>query len=69
VKIYGGQKAAAGQIIIRQRGSRWRAGRNVKRGSDDTLFAAVDGTVAFSQRKRVRFTGKQVWTNEVRVID
>ncbi|MBI4022245.1 MAG: 50S ribosomal protein L27 [Candidatus Andersenbacteria bacterium] len=68
VKVYGGQKIAAGQIIIRQRGSRWRAGSNVRRGSDDTLYAALDGTVQFVRRKRARFTGKRVWRREVRVI-
>lgn len=57
VKIYGGQPARAGQIIIRQRGTRYRAGDGVRQGSDDTLYAERDGIVAFSHRKLRRFTG------------
>lgn len=67
MKVYGGQKIGAGQIIIRQRGSHWRAGSNVRRGGDDTLYAALDGTVQFIYRKRQRFTGKRVLIKEVRV--
>jgi len=57
VKIYGGQPAKAGQVIIRQRGSHYRPGIGVRQGSDDTLYAAIDGTVAFTKRKITRFTG------------
>jgi len=57
VKIYGGQVAKAGQIILRQRGTRYRAGEGVKQGGDDTLYAAIDGTVKFAKRKLERFTG------------
>lgn len=57
VKIFGGQGAKAGQIIVRQRGSRYRAGDGVRRGGDDTLYAAHDGVVAFAQRKVKTFTG------------
>lgn len=67
MKVFGGQEISAGQIIIRQRGSRWRAGRNVRRGRDDTLYAAVDGTVRFVTRRRQRFTGQRVQVSEVRV--
>ena len=58
VKIYGGQPARAGQIIIRQRGSRYRAGVGVRQGGDDTLYAAIDGTVKFARRKIKNFTGR-----------
>lgn len=58
VKIPGGKKAFAGQIIIRQRGTLFRPGRNVKRGSDDTLYAATDGVVSFQQRTIKSFNGK-----------
>ena len=51
VKIYGGQLAIAGNIIVRQRGTRYFPGKNVGMGKDHTLFALVDGTVLF-QRKR-----------------
>lgn len=59
VKIYGGQPAKAGQIIVRQRGTAWRAGINVRRGEDDTLYAAVDGLVVFSTRQVKTFAGKR----------
>lgn len=57
VKIYGGQKAAAGQVILRQRGTRYRAGENVRRGGDDTLYAASDGTVKFAKKLIRTFRG------------
>ncbi|MHB8928127.1 MAG: 50S ribosomal protein L27 [Bacillota bacterium] len=50
VKSHDGQTVSAGSIIIRQRGSRFHAGRNVGVGRDDTLFALVDGTVDFDRR-------------------
>lgn len=57
VKVYGGQPTRAGQIIIRQRGSRYRAGANVRVGGDDTLYAVKDGIVRFGRRNIARFTG------------
>ena len=51
VKIYGGQFAKAGNIIIRQRGTQHNAGENVGMGKDHTLFALVDGTVEFRKKK------------------
>jgi large subunit ribosomal protein L27 len=57
VKIYGDQKAKAGQIIIRQRGERYRAGEGARIGGDDTLYAVIDGTVKFTKRKIRAFTG------------
>ena len=47
VKRYGGQQVSAGSIIVRQRGTKFHAGTNVKIGRDHTLFATVDGTVTF----------------------
>ena len=55
VKLYGGQKAKAGSIIIRQRGTKFVAGKNVGRGNDDTLFALKDGLVKFSTIKKECF--------------
>ena len=49
VKIYGGQKAIAGNIIVRQRGTKHHPGDNVGIGKDHTLFALVDGTVQFKK--------------------
>jgi len=51
VKIFGGQLAIAGNIIIRQRGTKHRPGDNVGIGKDHTLFALVDGTVAFRKKR------------------
>ncbi len=59
VKILGGQQAAAGQIIIRQRGNKYRPGVGVRQGADDTLYAAVDGLVKFSRKNITSFTGKK----------
>jgi len=54
VKMFGGQAARAGNILVRQRGTKFHPGRNVGRGNDDTLFALVDGTVKFEQIRGVR---------------
>ncbi|MFN0032172.1 MAG: 50S ribosomal protein L27 [Flavobacteriales bacterium] len=51
VKLYGGQVCIAGNIIIRQRGTRHHAGLNVGMGKDHTLFALVDGKVEFRKKK------------------
>ena len=51
VKRFGGERVGAGSIIIRQRGTRVHPGENVGRGKDDTLFAKVDGTVLFHQKR------------------
>lgn len=51
VKIFGGQKCVAGNIIVRQRGTRHNPGNNVAIGKDDTLYALVDGTVDFHKTR------------------
>ena len=51
MKVFGGSALTAGTIIVRQRGTRFHPGKNVGIGSDDTLFALVDGSVQFGQRK------------------
>jgi large subunit ribosomal protein L27 len=50
VKVYDGGEVTAGSIIMRQRGTKFHAGENVGRGSDDTLFATADGRVKFGHR-------------------
>ena len=52
VKIFGGQKAIAGNIIVRQRGTRHNAGENVGMGKDHTLFALSNGVVEFRKTKK-----------------
>jgi large subunit ribosomal protein L27 len=54
VKRYGGQVVKAGNILVRQRGTKIHPGNNVGRGNDDTLFALVDGTVTFERRGKGR---------------
>lgn len=54
VKRFGGQSVHAGSILVRQRGTKFHPGQNVGRGRDDTLFALVDGVVAYERRGRTR---------------
>lgn len=49
VKRFGGEIVTAGSILVRQRGTKFHPGTNVKRGNDDTLFALIDGTVSFER--------------------
>ncbi len=51
VKAGAGQFVTAGSILVRQRGTKWHPGKNVRRGSDDTLFSLVNGTVQFRKSK------------------
>lgn len=57
VKITHGGYAKAGSIIVRQRGTKFRPGDNVDRGSDDTIFAVTSGIVEFKTKKVRRYTG------------
>lgn len=57
VKISDGDTALAGQIIVRQRGTKIHPGVGVKKGKDDTIYAAIDGMVKFSKKMRTNFTG------------
>lgn len=57
-KLYGGEFAKIGCIIVRQRGSKIRAGLNVRMGKDDTLYAVANGIISFSRRKLENFHGK-----------
>ncbi|GAB0175159.1 MAG: 50S ribosomal protein L27 [Candidatus Altimarinota bacterium] len=68
VKIYGGQPAIAGNIIVRQKGNTFWAGTGVEQGSDFTLFAVKDGTVQFQEKRRVRFDGRVYRDTYVNVV-
>lgn len=68
VKIFGNQKVKTGNIIIRQRGTKYHPGKNVQRCNDDTLMALVDGTVVFTSKKVRNFTGQLVTRRYVGVI-
>ena len=52
IKVYGGTPVTAGSILVRQRGTRYHPGRNVRRAKDDTLFAIADGIVLFDRQGR-----------------
>lgn len=57
VKLSDGSHAKVGSIIVRQRGTKIMAGKNVKTGKDHTLFAVKEGTVRFRQKNRTQFNG------------
>ncbi len=59
VKLYEGQTAKAGSVLIRQRGTKFFPGDNVKRGGDDTLYAMKAGTVYFTTKRKRGFNRKQ----------
>ena len=54
IKLFGGEIAVAGNILARQRGTKWHAGRNVGIGKDHTLFALTDGRVQFDTKAKGR---------------
>ncbi|OGI64547.1 50S ribosomal protein L27 [Candidatus Nomurabacteria bacterium RIFCSPLOWO2_02_FULL_40_10] len=68
IKLYDGEKAQPGSIIVRQRGTVVMAGTNVGLGKDHTIFALKDGTVKFSSRRKTSFNGKTVVKKMVNVI-
>ena len=57
VKLFDGEKVKVGDVIIRQRGTKWLPGENVKRGNDDTLYALKTGNIKFTTKKIKRFNG------------
>jgi large subunit ribosomal protein L27 len=60
VKLADGQKARTGMVIVRQRGTKIEAGKNVRVGKDHTLFAMADGIVSFRDRRKTNFDGRVV---------
>ncbi len=68
VKVYGDQLVKKGGIIVRQRGTKFHPGKNVKIGSDDTLFALQEGIVKFIRKKTKKFTGNLKTTKYVTVV-
>lgn len=69
VKLFGSQKVKAGNIIVRQRGTKFHPGKNVKRAEDDTLFALKDGIIEFTKKKMRSFTGKLEKRRFVNIIE
>lgn len=68
VKLADGGAARPGMIIVRQRGTKIEAGKNVRIGRDHTLFSLATGTVAFRTRRKTNFTGKVVSKKVVDVV-
>lgn len=68
VKLYAGETAKEGAIIVRQRGTKIEAGNNVKVGFDHTLFATKEGKVSFGTMRKKRFDGKVVRKRVVNVV-
>ena len=68
VKKFDGEKVKIGDIIIRQRGSKFIAGNGVKKGSDDTLFSLIVGKVKFNTRRKNNFNGSTKRVNVVNVM-
>jgi large subunit ribosomal protein L27 len=68
VKKADGQAVIAGNIIVRQRGTKIEAGKGVRIGNDHTLYAAVPGVVSFRNMRKTRFNGKTVTKKAVDVI-
>ena len=68
VKLYDGQKAKIGSIIIRQRGTKFLPGKNVKRGGDDTLYSMKEGLVKFSTKRKIGFNRAQRIVKIVNVV-
>jgi large subunit ribosomal protein L27 len=66
IKITAGEKAKIGNIIIRQRGTKFFPGKNVKRGADDTLYATKEGVVKFVTKRKKKFDNSQ---RIVKIVD
>lgn len=68
VKLSDGQEARPGMVIVRQRGTKIEAGKNVKVGKDHTLYAMIPGTVAFRDRRKTNFDGRVIRKKVVDVL-
>ena len=68
VKLYGGQKTKPGSIIIRQKGTKFIPGKNVRQGNDDSLYAIKEGFVQFKTIRKKKFDGNSRTAKVVNVI-
>jgi len=68
IKAYAGEKVKVGMIIVRQRGTKYLLGKNVKKGSDDTIYAMKDGVVKFSNKTKNLFDGSRRYAKVVSVV-
>ncbi len=69
VKLFGSQKIKNGQVIVRQRGTKYISGNGTKIGKDHTIFATKNGVVKFSKVGKVGFTGKTKTRQQVEVVN
>ncbi len=68
IKLYSGESAKPGAIIVRQRGTKFFPGKGVRRGNDDTIYAVIKGTVKFTTTKRKRYDGTYRLVKVVNVV-
>lgn len=68
IKLYGGEKAHPGSVIVRQRGTRIMPGKNVLVGKDHTIFSVAEGIVEFSERRKRNFNDQSVIKKMVSVV-
>ncbi|MEK7481956.1 MAG: 50S ribosomal protein L27 [Patescibacteria group bacterium] len=68
VKRQNGQTVRAGEVLIRQRGTKYLPGKNVLRASDDTLYASKNGIVKFLSKKKIRFDGNSRYAKIIAVV-
>ncbi|NIM46598.1 MAG: 50S ribosomal protein L27 [Candidatus Aenigmarchaeota archaeon] len=68
VKLFGGSFVRTGNIIVRQRGTKMKAGKNVGVAKDHTLFALADGKVKFTEKSVTKFTGKKEKKTLVNIV-
>ena len=68
VKLYAGELAKPGSIIIRQRGSKFLPGEGVRIGSDDTIYAVINGKVKFTTKKKTKYDGSKRLVKVVNVV-
>jgi len=68
VKLFAGQKARPGMIIIRQRGTKFIPGKNVKKGKDDTLYSMSEGVIQFNTKRKKLFNRSQRIVKVVNVV-
>ena len=68
VKRSDGQAVKAGEVLVRQRGTKIYPGLNIKKGKDDTLYSALAGVVKFTRKRRKRFDGKLKMTKFINIV-
>jgi large subunit ribosomal protein L27 len=67
IKLYAGETAQPGSILVRQRGTKFLPGKNVRRGRDDTLYSIAKGIVRFSKKRKTNFDGRNKFLSLVSV--